>query len=240
MIFMWWETHIKQPVCDLNVHKVGQEKQVRSAVVLSFFAWLGGQITQELSWHLQWDRQGQRWLGFTFWKLMDTKCRHLTCKVHPKTPIMSIAMHRYSVKTSHHGFRTLYFELGSVPRDLNSPTGIILAAAPHWWKETKGKERVDLSNEAGTGFQCREVSRENLVKGFKVTWHKEHTWALAVYWPWMNGRSSCAQRGIQTGWTSLTTKRVSLSLWKEWKQFCVLKPTLIDKQRKKDRSSTVL
>lgn len=166
---------------------------------------------QELSWHLQWDRQGQRWLSFTFWKLMDTKCRHLTCKVHPKTPIMSIAMHRYSVKTSHHGFRTLYFEFGSVPRDLNSPTGIILAAAPHWWKETKGKERVDLSNEAGTGFQCREVSREHLVKGFKVTWHKEHTWALAVYWPWMNGRSSCAQRGFKQD-ELVWQQRESLSL----------------------------
>lgn len=36
MTFMWWETHIKQPVCDLSVHKVGQEKQVRSAVVHAF------------------------------------------------------------------------------------------------------------------------------------------------------------------------------------------------------------
>lgn len=68
--------------------------------------------------------------GPTIIHLRARVCSSLTCKVHPKTPIMSIAMHRYSEKTSHHGFRTRNFEFCSVPRFLNSPTGIILAAAP--------------------------------------------------------------------------------------------------------------
>lgn len=55
--------------------------------------------------------------------------RRLTCKVHPKTPIIIMATHRYSVKTSHHGFRTRSLEFCSVLKFLNSPTGIILAAA---------------------------------------------------------------------------------------------------------------
>lgn len=95
-------------------------------------------------------------------------CRCLTCKVHPKTPIISIAMHRYSEKTSHHGFRTRYFEFSSEPRFLNSPTGIILAAAPHWWKRRRTE-----NTEAKIGFQHSVVSGDHLVKGFKVIWHKK-------------------------------------------------------------------
>lgn len=50
-----------------------------------------------------------------------------TCNVHPKTPIISMAMHRYSEKTSHHGFRTRNWGFCSVVKFRNSPTGIILA-----------------------------------------------------------------------------------------------------------------
>lgn len=100
--------------------------------------------------------------------ICEQVCRRLTCKVHPKTPIMSIATHRYSEKTSHHGFRTRYLAFCSEPKFLNSPTGIILAAAPHWWKRGRTED-----TEAKIGFQHTAVSGEPLDTGFKVVWHKK-------------------------------------------------------------------
>lgn len=58
---------------------------------------------------------------------------------------MSIATHMYSEKTSHHGFRTRYLVFCSVPKFLNSPTGIILAAAPHWWKRGRTETKIGFS-----------------------------------------------------------------------------------------------
>lgn len=49
----------------------------------------------------------------------------LTCRVHPNTPIMSIATVRYSANTSHQGLSTLNAGCCSV-NCLNSATGIIL------------------------------------------------------------------------------------------------------------------
>lgn len=52
-----------------------------------------------------------------------------TCMVHPKTPIISMAMHRYSEKTSHHGFKTRNRGFCSEVMFRNSLTGIILESA---------------------------------------------------------------------------------------------------------------
>lgn len=52
--------------------------------------------------------------------------RQGTCTVHPNTPIISMAMHRYSEKTSHHGFRTRNWVFCSEMMFRNSFTGIIL------------------------------------------------------------------------------------------------------------------
>lgn len=49
----------------------------------------------------------------------------LTWRVHPNTPIMSIATVRYSARTSHQGLSTLNAGCCSV-NCLNSATGIIL------------------------------------------------------------------------------------------------------------------
>lgn len=132
-------------------------------------------------------------------------CRCLTCRVHPKTPIMSIATHRYSEKTSHHGFRTRNFEFCSVPRFLNSPSGIILAAAPHWWKK-----RVTVNAEAKIGFEHTQCSlwRTTSQRVLKLYDRKKPhggmhgtvcvfirqtlTTSFRYPWPWMNEWAVCS------------------------------------------------
>lgn len=119
--------------------------------------------------------------------ICELVCRCLTCKVHPKTPIMSIATHRYSEKTSHHGLRTRYLVFCSEPKFLNSPTGIILAAAPHWWKRGRTEDTV-----AKIGFQHSAVSGEALDTGFKVVWHKKERMYSNTWFPHAEASDTCA------------------------------------------------
>lgn len=139
-------------------------------------------------------------------------CRCLTCKVHPKTPIISIAMHRYSEKTSHHGFRTRNFWFCSEPRFLNSPTGIILAAAAAArWGERR--QRTLRLNQAFNTVQSPEDVLSNVLKlydtqrqfGFVV---QTMTTSFKYLWLWMNERANRAAL-LQSGKTSLTTESLT-------------------------------
>lgn len=100
--------------------------------------------------------------------------RCLTCKVHPKTPIMIMAMHRYSVKTSHHGFSSRNLEFCSVPKFRNSPTEIILAAASGWWQ--KGAD----NSEANALFQWRSTKSATSLKFRKITIKSHVPWSLVT------------------------------------------------------------
>lgn len=122
---------------------------------------------------------------------------------------MIIATHRYSEKTSHHGFRTRYLAFCSVAKFLNSPTGIILAAAPHWWKRGRTETKIGFS----TLGRLRRTSWHRFLKLYGT--QRERKCPAMLGFPGCSGfgylRSSMTvQRSLLCGWiqsgeTSLTT-----------------------------------
>ena len=137
-------------------------------------------------------------------------CRCLTCRVQPKTPIISMAMHRYSEKTSHHGFSTRSLEFGSVPRFFSSPTGIILAAAaaaPRWRGKTGGCEhwgQIMLSTQCRTS--CKTALKSDAMAQRSRVCVRSECWIRYVHSDYRlqvsmalntGAACSCAQRGFK-------------------------------------------